>query len=267
MDNIDNQLVSFSLSMEELSLALGMINRSDMSHALIRSIYPDITGHQMEARLIGATNSLLAFNLMTLTEQHTPRLEKELEMLVFPLASYDQLLHLTIITKHETKKTSVHLQHGKRFTSHTSDKGVVHKLEQGDMAGLHQYLNLYFDGFGKGLKKAEYGKVPQNILNQSMEEKETLDSILIDQGWSKSAANEFTEDLVNPILRGSIVRIDANSQMTGEETLNARKLALALLQGRKRSWLIEFPADSPELGNAKLVDHQGFNDALAALLS
>jgi len=267
MDNKTNRPSLYSLSMEELSLALGMINRPDMSQALIRSIYPDITDHQMEARFISATNSLLAFNLMTLTDKNIPQLGKELEMLVFPLAFYDQMLQLTLSTKHNTQRTSVHIQRGKRFISHSTEKGIIHKLEQGVIAELQQYLTSYFNGFPKGTKKAEYGKVPQSLLNQSKEGKETPETILVQRGWSKSAAREFSEDLASPILRGTIVRVDANSQMTGEETLKAPKHALALLQGKKNSWLMDFPADSPDLGNTQQVNEQGFQESLAHLLS
>lgn len=263
MKTTPNLFSRYSLSLEELALVLGLINCTDKAHSLMRSVYADITDHQMEARFVSATNSLLACNLMTLSERLTPRLGKELEMLVFPIASHDQLLQLTLITKQETKRSTVYMQKGRRFTSLTPDKDVVNIVEQGETEQLPQYLRSYLNNFGKGSGNATYGTVPLHFLNNVNEDSQT---ILVQQGWSKSAARQFGEDLNNPILRGSMVLVNI-SQPTRIESSNANKHLLALLQGKKRSWIIDYPISDPERGMARMVDERSFEESLAGFLS
>ena len=259
-------LTTYSLGLEELSLGLGMLNRPDLSQAIMHSVYENLTDEQMDARLISAGNSLLARNLCSLTNKGIPNISQEFLTALFPLAHYDLLLRLSLITD-DIKVTTVHIQRGKQFTSHTSVKGIIHVLEHGNTLDLPQYLKLYFNGFGKGSNRTDYEKVPQSLLNKPNLDREATESILIQQGWLKPNAKELSRDLSNPIFRGSMMRVDAHSKMNGDETLKAQKHGLFLLQGKKDRWIMELPTIDHEFGSAKKVTNQEFKKAVVTFLS
>jgi len=268
MSTTQIKLSTYALGVEELSLALGMINRPDLARSLLHDIYPDITDHQMKARLMSASNSLLACNLCTLSEGTTPRISQELQMAIFPLAFYDYVLQLGLITRTDSKKIMIHVQRGKRFSMHSSRQGVIHLLEHGNINVLLDKLMQYIPQYGRGEVGSEQGKVPQELIEKAgmNQDANDLEALLLQQGWKEKLAREFSIDLTKSALLASFVRLDANSQMTVDETRQSRTHSLIYLQGKKHNWLMEPSTDGSELGDAYQVSSQSFRNALSTLL-
>lgn len=266
MTNQQIQLPVYSLGMEELCLAFGMINRPDMAQNMMKTIYPDITVPQMKARLMSAGNSMLARNLCTLSASNYPQLSDEFQQAIFPLAKFNYVLHIAFIRKKDKDKTTIHVQNN-QFSMHTTRHGIVHMIEHGEIGALAERLLQYFPENESGKDSQPVG-IPRNLVAEPGEGQDLreLEAVLIRHGWEASNAKKFGRDLATPKLIASIERIDANNEMNEEQIKQAKKQTLIYLVGSKNQWLLDYPADILSPGTAQQVSNSTFQQALDDLL-
>ena len=85
--------------------------------------------------------------------------------------------------------------------------------------------------------------------------------------WQKLDAKEFCKDMTQADLLGSISFVNADSKATVEESIDATSRSIALLQGKKNSWVIDFGSDNIDIGTANLVDRPNFEVFINSLFT
>jgi len=273
MNKSRNDIVKLSISVEELALALGLINSAELGRSILAGPYDNLTEEQVEQRLTTASHSLLARGLCSLSAQGQPVLDSDLENALFPLARYDSLFQLGILRDRVHSNTVIHVIKGKSFSSHFVQLGVVHTLEHGNDSQLPGYLLNILDEIGKGQSgssKATKLRLQLGMLGSSLGAREKQDSVveaLVLSGWPKPDATKLAEDLEHQTMRCTLIRIKATSEMTVEATKEAPKATMLLLKGQERSWVFEFPSmDDAAEGTALLISRPDFEKALSAFV-
>lgn len=250
---------AFSLGLEELAMALGIINCADLGRDLITATYGALSPEVMDARLTSASHSLLARGLAAITKSGNPTLETRLEEALFPLARYDYLLQLSMVKEGGQATASVHVQKGKAFTSHSIQGGVVHVLEHGPNNLLAGYLQDLFGADiqnGKTSGQMQWSITP-GILGQALKMKTApeIQMLLQEQGLPDLDGQNLANDLLNQRLRGTILRVNAGPSLPMDAIKNAPKTMLLILQGQKHTWAFDFPgADDNLRGMAQVVN-------------
>jgi hypothetical protein len=140
----------------------------------------------------------------------------------------------------EQVASSIHIQKGKSFTSHSVQADVVHILEHGKIKALIDFLMENLHEIGKG--ETESSEVPAAIipvvLAKAVNEPnpENIEKILLEQGWPSKSAKELATDLSGQVARSTILL----NEVEGDQTVQTTGRMMWLLQGKKRSWLFRF---------------------------
>ncbi|MEW6029854.1 MAG: hypothetical protein AB1554_10285 [Chloroflexota bacterium] len=264
------EYATWSLGVEELALALSMINRSDLGRQMLKSVSPGISNEQMDARLTAASHSLAARDLVDIVESKQARLISELEQALLPLVKFDKLIQISkATTGKETFFYTVHIYRKRSFMSHLIKNGVVHVIESGEYAGLVEYLLGKFHEFDTQEAKLsiENGhKVTLGLLGTLMKENGNADSIfqqLERAGLPKDLAARLSIDIADHTSRGSIGTQTVNKTGASKRERYQSGSLILLLAGRQNNWLFEFPKAAD---NEIAVIHSAGRQALSRAL-
>lgn len=263
------EYVTWSLGVEELALALSMINRPDLGRQMLQSVSPGISDEQMDARLTAASHSLAARDLVDIAESKQARLISELEQALLPLAKFDKLIQFSKVTGKENFFYTVHIYRKRSFVSHLIKKGVVHVIESGEYAGLVEYfLEKYheFDTQEAKLSIENGHNVTLGLLGTLMKENGNADSIfqqLEQAGLPKDLAARLSADIADHVSRGSIATQTVNQTGSSKREKYQSESLILLLAGRQNNWLFEFPKAGD---NEIAVIHSAGRQALSRAL-
>lgn len=271
MENTSTPTV-YSLSLEELALALGLINRPDLGRVVLSSIYPNLSESESEARLSSASHSLLARGICSLNEKNNPILDSELEKALLPLAKFDYLLQLSIVMDDGQVNITVHVRRKQTFTSRLIQAGVVNMLTHGQTSSLADYFLNIFDGIGlNGSANAIQAKITLDTIGKIVSKNSSLSDrarLLTDIGWAKEDAKMLSEDLEEQKVRATIIRIDASDQSLIDNSKITVHKNLLLLKGKTRSWAFLFENTKDEAaGKTFLLDRKRFEEILVNFIS
>lgn len=266
------KLNSFSLSLEELTMSLSMINRPDLGQILLKSFYDKLTKDQVDSRMTAASHSLLAHGLCGFTSENRPRLISELEQSLLLLASYDYALQFRLVRGDQLINSTIHIKKDKGFTSHTIQAGVVHLLEHGDLTQLAPYMLDVLDNYGDDhdlcipadcwITMGYLGKMMNSVGQQ-----DGLKDVTKGLNWNEQVSTAFNEDIVNQQSRVTLIRINAKSGSSDEEIKIAPKQALLVLKGKCRTWFFEFPSTEDDVSTHPcVVTRKEFEDTLSAFV-
>ena len=267
------KMASFSLSIEELAMALAMINKADTGQLLLKSVYDNLTTEQVDLRMTAASHSLLAHRLCGLTDELKPRLDPLLEQALLTLVIYDKTFQLSIVKDGRPLNANIHVKNGKNFTSHSIQAGVVHLLEYGKESLLGDYFLDILEDYGDevNIKIPSNAKISMKVLSMAAKiaegKGEPVDSLTL--AFDHLELTEaLAEDMKNQVSRVTLIRINAKSGLNNEELLNSDKQALLLLKGRKRTWYFEFPSPGDEaIADIKLVSKKEFHEKFMKFIS
>lgn len=262
-----NPVTLFSLGLEELAMALGLINRPDMGRELIASIYEDLSEDQIENRLSSGSHSLLARGLVAISDKGTPILESTFEQALFPLARFDYTLQLSRVRKSRLVSASVHVQKGRTFTSHSVQVGIVHVLEHGAYKDLPGFLRKTFNlAGGQNAKSVEFEwMVSPGMLGETIRGANQMEimEIIGNAGVPTNDAKDLAADLAQQTERGTILRVQVDSETDAKAVLTTDKQMLMLLCGKKRDWLFKFGSTTDNApGKAFIVNSNTFQKHL-----
>ncbi|OQY90413.1 MAG: hypothetical protein B6D38_03730 [Anaerolineae bacterium UTCFX1] len=261
MTKLDKSFTLHSLGLEELAMALGLINRPEMGRRLLESIYDNLTESQIESRLSSASHSMLARGLASISDKGSPILESGLEQAIFPLARFDYILQISRVRDGKQVGATVHVQKGKSFTSHSIQAGVVHVLEHGGYKSLPSYLNDTFHANKeKEINTVEHKwSITPGVLGDALRNEKTgvISRILSQAGLPDLDAQNLAEDLAHQTIRGTILRMAADAEADMQKMATMNKQMMMFLGSSKRNWLFEFPAtDDASIGKAWTVNQQ-----------
>lgn len=250
----------FSLGLEELALGLGMINRPDLGRQLILSIYDQIQDQQIEERLTSASHSLIARGLCGMTNTGSAILREDLELVLFPLAKFDYILQVSIVKGYAQADTNIHVIRNRMFTSHFADIGVVHTLENGNYENLARYIQEIFTSaisVGLSTPGIEF-RINLGLLGKALNLGSDYDQIVTlfkHSGLSKDHAELLANDIAHQVLRGSILRVDASSEMDEAQAIATPHQILLFLHGPRHTWAFEFhTVEDDATGTASIIN-------------
>jgi hypothetical protein len=266
-----NLVTKYSLGLEELALALGLINRPDLGRDLLKAYDESLTAEQVGQRLLAAGHSLMARGLSGISSEGHPRLSAHLEQAVFPLARYDSLLHMSIVRQGTQASTTIHVLQGRMFTSHFAVMGVVQVLEYGPYEALLAFLEDPLEDFLGGSSipsKGNSGHIHLDLLGENTnQDQAAIQSALTAEGWASDWASWLAEDLSHQVCRATLLHVATTADDPIELAQNAPTRSLLMLRGPERSWQIKFSTikDNP-LGSARLVNSKAFKQTLASFV-
>lgn len=268
------QLVEYSLGLEELALVFGLINRKDLGQQVIAAAYDDLSPQQVEERLTAASHSLLARGLTSISDQGIINMDSQLELAVFPLTTFDYLIQLSLVLESGRADVTIHIQQGKKFTAHLVKAGVVHILTHGVVASLGKYVLDVFDEIGTGSQEKSPGKqlpVSLAVLGEVQSKGNDMDEmvpLLTAADWAEQAARDFCADLVDQKLRGTLLRLDSRQDADWEKVKSSPNRSLLFLRGAHRSWLFRFPdTRDASQGTGGVIDRANFEKEVLAFIS
>jgi hypothetical protein len=270
---MSEKMITYSLSLEELSMCLAMLNRPDLGQTILRTYYDNLTKEQVDSRMTAASHSLLARGICGLTPEGTPRLEKDLEQAILPIAVYDLVFQFNLVTGDNAVNSNIHVRKGKTFTSHNVQVGVIHLLEHGAFKQLPDFLLDVLEDYG-GKEKIDMSSkttITLAILGQALNastKKEDAYKILQSLNWDASIIKALGDDLSASLGRGTLVRVEAKSG-TDEKTLEeAPKRTLLFLKGKMRTWCFEFTSPKDDaVAQVKSVTRKEFSEIITAFLN
>ena len=270
---MSKKMVTYSLSLEELSMCLAMINRPDLGQTILRTYYDNLTKEQVDSRMTAASHSLLARGICGLTPEGTPRLEPELEQAILPIAIYDLVFQFNLVTGDNAVSSNIHVRKGKTFTSHNVQVGVIHLLEHGKSIQLPDFLLDILEDYG-GKEKIDISAkttITLGILGHALNastKKEDVSKILQSLNWDASVIKALCDDLSASSGRGTLVRVEAKSGADEKTIEDAQKRTLLFLKGKTRTWCFEFSSPKDDaVAQVKLVTHKEFSELITAFLN
>jgi len=261
-------MTSFSLSVEELAMALAMINRPDLGQMVLKEIYDNLTIEQIDSRMTAASHSLLAHGYCGFTDELKPRLDSKLEQALVTLAIYDITFQLGIVKGGRSINANIHVKNGKAFTSHSVQAGIIHLLEHGVERLLESYLLDILEDYGDEVKLTIPSglKISMKALSAAAKRAddksnpiEALQTSLEDSKIGQALA----EDISNQVSRVTLIRINAKSGIDDKELLVAPKQVVLLLKSKIRTWYFEFESpDDEATALVELVTRKDFSKKL-----
>jgi hypothetical protein len=259
----------YSLSMEEVSLALGMSGNPDLGSSMLREVYPELAPERADALLTAASHSMLARNLCRMGAEGTIELDPDFKMAVEPLHHFDYLLTLTLVYADSQVGVILRVQRGRRFTSQLVKAGVVHVLESGESQGLGNFLLGVLQVFGhdnQGAAPAQNLKLNLGTVKEAIEavgKGQPAASLFKQAGWNDGDADAVGEDFAFSSGRIVLVRLEAGDVTPAAQAEDAPRQTLLGVKGKARSWVFEFPGSRPETpGTAHQVTKMEFEQVI-----
>ncbi|MCS6994885.1 MAG: hypothetical protein NZP74_13790 [Anaerolineales bacterium] len=257
----------YGLSLEELALALGLVNRPDLGRSLLNSIYPELSETEAEARLSAASHSLLARNLCTISPQGQPILDSALEKTLFPLIRFDRLYQISVVFGELQTNAAVYVRKGNIFTARTVQAGVAHILDTGSSSLLSDYFSeMFAEASGKTSLNISAPITP-GLLGRALQQvasRSDCVALLSDAGWLPETARQLCDDLSHQTLRATLLCIEATETDLEEKLRTSQHRVLMLLKGKTRGWGFLFENTLDEtIGQAWQVNARGLNQLFA----
>lgn len=268
-----NQFKKLSLSAEELALAFSMTNHPDIGRRLLDSVTPNQTNEQKDAHLTAASHSLGAHGFVKFTQKQVPVLNDALEESLFPMVRFDQVIQLSRASASEQHMRIIYMQQHGTFTAHQVERGVIHILETGETRDLAIYMSQAFSEVGEDdLERsiAPGHKLSLGLLGKIIKSRKSGDDpvkMLVEAGLSKEICIQLGEDMIEQVLRGSLISMDIPGDNPLDVTTGQTKTTLLLLAGKERKWLFEAPtAKDDEIVCVTLINKSAFIQKLETLI-
>jgi hypothetical protein len=261
------------LAVEELALALGLINRPDLGRTILSSAYDKLTEQQANERLTTASHTLLTKGLCSLSKEGQPLLDKMFEEALFPLARFDYLLQVSTIQKDIQRSMVINIIKNRAFTSHFIQKGIIHTLAYGKFEQLADYLLHFLGDLDKDASKSPklLIKIRMGTLGRAAEKKQTegqVTTLLLEDGWPETQAKMLAEDLLHQTSHSTIMRINVTSETKPETIKDSSKPTLLILKGAVRGWVFEFSSpDDQVVGTARIGDRDMLGKVLISFIT
>ena len=270
MDNKKHRI--YSLAMEELALALGLVGQPGVANQLLTAgkikIHPD----EMDVRLDSAIHSMLARGLSKIDPQGKAVLDEQLQEAIGMITNFDKIISLSLVIQKKKVDSTIRLDKKGRFLVQTISPDGVYVLEYiARQAEINTYL-VEIMGTNPKLKKDIATKeLPMTIkmLADIVEQKEALQvaTILTRSGWDDLSAKTLANDFQKEILRGMILLTKSGSNATQQDMDAAERKSIFFLNSSEHLWLFHLPGtDIDATGTADLVTTQDATTSINAFL-
>ena len=259
------ELTTYSIGLEELALALGLINTPALSRRLLESAYGDQSQELTEARLTSASHALLAGGLCHFGKSGSLLLKPAFEQVLYPLAKYASFINVSLLAGETGADFTVALAKGV-FTSRVILSGVIQALTYGPLGKLPTHLADLLDATGADstARTLKASLTSAQLREATGKDAAAAAKLLAGNGWLEKDAALLAADMAAPHVNASLVHVHADDTVPAEKLAEAGQSTLLLLRGEKNTWAIYFPqAGDDAKGSVQLVDR----NSLEALLT
>jgi hypothetical protein len=252
------QITKVSLSTEEMALVYSLLNLPASGKSLLFELYGEMAPSKIEEKLITASHSLMARGLVTLSAKGTVVLHEGMEKIFLPLIQFANKVQIIMNDQGKDKDvvisaTDYYLGENGFFTSHEIDMGVIHHLFHGEISALAELMMKRmkftdqvskFIGSGLAKKKStlKMADYPQLEQMGKHEAAKKLTSLGIDPLISQA----LSEDICNPVRRGSVILADVSSKTLENKDFSKTGAGFFWLVGEKSSWIMAFDRGDQE---------------------
>jgi len=245
-----SQILKISLSTDEMALVYSLLNMPSSGKALLFETYGEISAPKIEEKMVTASHSLMARDLVRISEKGTVVLNEVLENSFTPLIQFTNMAQI-VVNIHEKEDiitaTDYYLGKNGFFTSHEIDMGVVHRLFHGEVSALAEFIlgrMTFPEDIAKDIKSALAQNKP--VLKMSNYPQlegmgvEKAAETLTSYGIDPVIAQTLSKDICNPVRRGSFVMADVSSETLKKKDFSKTGAGFFWLIGEKSSWIMAF---------------------------
>jgi len=257
---------TLQLSVEEVAFTLAQAGRPDLARGVLRGYTDaDLSAENVVQRMLAASHSLLARQLLRVDEQARPVLGGDLEWMSQVFAATPFSLRYTMASSETAATLNYHAVNGS-FVEHAIQQGVVHILHEHEV--LEAAIKGGLDFFGIAGYQSPFAgefELPQAFLDQVQQEGDQglghnlLNTAIVDESFRRA----FAEDFAQPAYRGSVLRIEYGA---GGEPVSDH--GLLLLRGAERLWFLKpFRRDEESMVTLLPASAATFRREVAALMA
>jgi hypothetical protein len=254
------------LSVNELAFVLLQVGQPEAACQLIQSqSEKPLSEEEFHTRLTSAAHALLARDWVFIAGDGCIRIKAPLQHIVNVLAQADFSIRYSYVTHDNQEFLTYHFHHN-HIIEHLVEGEIIHSLlalrqvDQVFAGGI-----AFFDVAGSELFNMPPLELSSELVNELIDESDmTIAAQRLRQaGFTEDAGTLVAQDIVEPIYRGSIVRVayGENGEMLAERSL-------FLLRGPERLWLLRPSASGDEsLTTMVPCTEQVFRESIAALIA
>jgi len=254
----------FSLGVEEVALAMSVVDRPEVAHNLILAQLGEMDRQEVRARLLTAGHSLMARGWLSMGAEGTMHLSDPLARIAHVLT--DATFSVRYSRSYESADYSLTFHFGENgIFSHSVEQGVVHSIAEVEGAGAVIEGGLSFFEVSESSPFAcEPVEVPSDLLDK-VKGKKDLSSILLqleEAGVVEETRALLAEHVQGTRYRGGIMRVEYD-----EESAPYSNNGLLVLRGPERLWLLRLNIKDGEDSVTLLPGtEEVFREEVAALL-
>lgn len=242
---ITQPIHDYTLSTEELAMALSLVNRPDLGKMVLLDNLGELSPMAIEERLKAASHSLLARKFANIGKRGLALLDDELQRTLTPLILFNGMIQV-VINQTLPVITNFHLGLDQRCTAHWTEQGVVHRLVLTEVEHLPPLISDLTSLPQQIATKLE-AQISQSAFRLSMEtfaELTELDfdaglNILMENGLDSRLAKALLIDLLEPRARGSVNLLPIDSEHMEQGHSMSGTPGLFFVTG-KSAWLVAF---------------------------
>ena len=259
-------LNSFQISHEELSVAMTLLGKSDEARGYLQSSSSLKSPEDLESRLIAASHSLIARDLIEVSNDSGAILNARLKKLVQALLDNRFFIRCSkTVPGGQVFQNYFVNQEGVVLHKHANI--VVSCLEEIPDVGTAAKYSYQFLGFPQNafVSDAPSGSINtallQNLNGMAVtSSKESIASQLENEGLLPEVAQRLADDFKSSEFKGSVLKAITNSD--GQPV---SKQGFLFLKAPERFWLFEFVSEEPPLSRVFEGSFQQYNRLFQSL--
>lgn len=216
--------MQFKLSVDEVAMALAQVGASDVGKQLLRTIADDeLSDAELSARLLAAGHSLMARELLDVSESGVVTLNADLATVARALAEAPRTLRVSRVYGRREQTALYYESDDGEFVAQAVDREIVHTLSYPVSRDTVTELCERLIGASEAAHTELEWLLPLTALTD-LDECETLDDaveLLTGFGLSHVDANQLANDVASASFRGSIATIGGDGDGAGSMVVGA----------------------------------------------
>lgn len=244
-------LMEYTLSAEEFSMALSLINRPDLGKAVLNEVFGELSSTAIEERLKAASHSLLARGYARIGTNGIAMLSDDLQKALTPIVAFKGMIQV-VVNGTATIIMNAHLGTHGDATSHWVEQGVVHRILYGsqehlvDMVSRIVSIPQTIPARLAALIQSGNSKIlMETFAELTGMDAEKITKVLLNEGWDSALSEALRDDLIQPLVRGSVCYLDVDAVNIEKQNPEMAVTGLYYLVG-KSGWILTFSKTEKE---------------------
>ena len=260
-------IYKFPLGVEELAMIYGLIGKPELGQLTLENVYEELSEAHVSVLMTSASHSMLARGICSINENGSVHLDEEVEKAFSPVVLSDYLVTF-ILDGQDIGNMQWQLFVSQKFgfTSFLVTAGVAYIVGHGTLRDLSTYIEEAFGVLMPDSFECDEENLILEIELTSLvkamsivEENKSPQKVFLAAGWHEETSQKITRDLTNQLMRGSVLRLNAGSEASEAEQMQASKPTLLFLVGSSKVWTFDFASpEENEIGIAQVCSWDAF---------